>query len=207
MKQQLLITVLFFGLFSTSIAQKSLPTSPQKALSVNRAGPSCPLSVSIQDNIPNADCSELLKTLVAITPSCTDTTAVSYSWSSTAGGVFSTSRTTTFNLPEYLVATPVTFTVTVVEGTETVSANYTITVKPRPSRPTLTPFGTIVLCDNNFVNLTSSACTGGSTTIWSNGASSVSSISVPAIGGTYFKVACEKNGCVSDSTAAAALTT
>ena len=206
MKQLLLIIVLLFGFFSTSIAQKSQPTTT-KNNSSQRNSLNCPLTVSIQDNIPSSVCSELLKTLVAVTPACTDTNAVNYSWSSSVGGVFSTSRTTTFNLPEFLVATPVTFTVTVVEGNETVSANYTITVKPRPSRPTLTPFGTIILCDNNSITLTSSACTGGSTTIWSNGATAVSSITVPAIGGTYFKVACERNGCVSDSTAAAALTT
>ncbi len=207
MKQLLLTIILFFGLFSTSIAQKSLPNLPQRTSSARKASPTCPLTVTIQDNTPSAVCSELLKTLVAVSDPCTDTTAVSYSWSSSVGGVFSTSRTTTFNLPEFLVATPVTFTITAVEGTETVTANYTITVKPRPSRPSLTPFGTILICDNNPVTLTSSACTGGSTTIWSTGASAVSSISVPAIGGTYFKVACAKNGCVSDSTAAAALTT
>lgn len=207
MKQSLLSILLIFGFFSTSIAQKSLPTSPPKASSARKASPTCPLTVTIQDNTPSAVCSELLKTLVAVSTACTDTNAVSYSWSSTVGGVFSTSRTTTFNLPEFLIATPVTFTVVATEGTETVSANYTITVKPRPSRPTLTPFGTILICDNNAVTLTSSACTGGSTTIWSNGSSAVSSISVPAIGGTFFKVACEKNGCVSDSTAAAALIT
>jgi Ig-like domain CHU_C associated len=204
-KQLLLMTVLFFGFFSTSIAQKSDPTT--KKNTHQRSSPNCPLSVSIQDNIPSAVCSELLKTLVAITDPCTDTTAVNYRWSSSVGGVFSTARTTTFNLPEFIVATPVTFTVWVIEGTDSLSADYTITVKPRPSRPTLTPFGTIILCDNNSITLTSSACTSGSTTIWSNGAFAVSSISVPAIGGTYFKVACEKNGCVSDSTAAAALIT
>ncbi len=207
MKQLLLIIVLFFGFFSTSTAQKSLPTSPHRVSSARKSSLTCPLTIAIQDNTPSAVCSELLKTLVAVSDPCTDTTAVSYSWSSSVGGVFSTSRTTTFNLPEFLIATPVTFTITAVEGTETVTANYTITVKPRPSRPSLSPFGTILICDNNPVTLTSSACTGGSTTIWSNGASAVSSISVPAIGGTYFKVACAKNGCVSDSTAAAALTT
>jgi hypothetical protein len=206
-KKPLLLFVLFLGLFSTSIAQKSLPNLSQRISSARKASPTCPLTVSIQDNTLSAECSELLKTLVAVTAACTDTNAVSYSWSSSVGGVFSTSRTTTFNLPEFLVATPVTFTVTVVEGTETVSTNYMITVKPRPSRPSLTPFGTIILCGNNAITLTSTACTGGSTNIWSNGASGVTSISVPAIGGTYFKVACAKNGCVSDSTASAALTT
>jgi Ig-like domain CHU_C associated len=206
-KKILPLFVLFFGLFSTSIAQKSSPTSPQRVSSARKASPTCPLTVSIQDNTPAAVCSELLKTLVAVTSPCTDTTAVSYRWSSTVGGVFSTSRTTTFNLPEFLVTTPVTFIVLVVEGTDSLLANYTVTVKPRPSRPNLTPFGTIVLCDNNPVTLTSSACAGGSLTIWSNGASGVSSINVPAIGGTYYSVACYKNGCISDSTAAAALIT
>jgi photosystem II stability/assembly factor-like uncharacterized protein len=201
------LTILFLlGFFFTSYAQKgSIPTKTGSTPHIN--SPSCPLVVVIQDNTPSAVCSELLKTLVAVSSACTDTNAVSYQWSSSIGGVFSTLRTTTFNLPEFLVATPVTFTVLATEGSETVSASYTITVKPRPSRPSLSPFGTIILCDNNAVTLTSSVCTGGSTTIWSDGTAGATSINVPAIGGTFYKVACEKNGCVSDSTAAAALIT
>jgi photosystem II stability/assembly factor-like uncharacterized protein len=196
----LLLSTIFY-----TYSQKGT-TKPTSNLHL-RSSPSCPLALSIQDNIPAAVCSELLKTLVAVTGSCTDTTAVRYRWSSNIGGVFSTSRTTTFNLPEFLITTPVTFTVWVVEGSDSLSANYTINIKPRPNSPSLTPFGTIILCDNNPVTLTSSACTGGSTTVWSNGASGVSSISVPAIGRTYYSVACYKNGCISDSTAAAAFIT
>ena len=201
-----LIICLFLGTLFNIYAQKGA-TKPTNSIPHLQSSPGCPLAVSIQDNIPAAVCSELLKTLVAVTGTCTDTTAVRYRWSSNIGGVFSTSRTTTFNLPEFFITTPVTFTVWVVEGSDSLSANYTISVKPRPNSPTLTPFGTIVLCDNNPVTLTSSACTGGSTTVWSSGASGVSSINVPAIGGTYFSVACYKNGCISDSTAAAALIT
>jgi photosystem II stability/assembly factor-like uncharacterized protein len=201
------LTILFLlGFFFTTHAQKgSTPTKTGSTAHNNSAN--CPLVVAIQDNTPSAVCSELLKTLVAVSSACTDTTAVSYQWSSSIGGVFSTLRTTTFNLPEFLVATPVTFTVVATEGSETVSASYTITVKPRPSRPSLSPFGTIILCDNLPITLTSSACTGGSTPTWSNGVTGTTSISVPAVGGTFFKVACERNGCVSDSTAAAALIT
>jgi photosystem II stability/assembly factor-like uncharacterized protein len=201
-----LIICLILGTFFITYSQKGA-TKPTNSNPHLQSSPGCPLAVSIQDNIPAAVCSELLKTLVAVTGTCTDTTAVRYRWSSNIGGVFSTSRTTTFNLPEFFITTPVTFTVWVVEGSDSLSANYTISVKPRPNSPTLTPFGTIVLCDNNPVTLTSSACTGGSTTIWSSGASGVSTINVPAIGGTYFSVACYKNGCISDSTAAAALIT
>jgi photosystem II stability/assembly factor-like uncharacterized protein len=201
-----LITIFFFGLFSNIYSQKGA-TKPTNSNLHSISSLSCPLSVYIQDNIPAAVCSELLKTLVAVTATCTDTTAVSYRWSSSIGGVFSTSRTTTFNLPEFFIATNVTFTVWVVEGSDSLSANYTINVKPRPNSPSLTPFGTIVLCDNNPVLLTSSVCTAGSTTVWSNGASNVNAISVPAIGGTYYSVACYKNGCISDSTAAAAFIT
>jgi photosystem II stability/assembly factor-like uncharacterized protein len=201
-----LIILFLLGFFFTTHAQKgSISTKTGSTPHIN--SPSCPLVVVIQDNTPSAVCSELLKTLVAVSSACTDTNAVSYQWSSSIGGVFSTLRTTTFNLPEFLVATPVTFTVVATEGSEMVSASYTITVKPRPSRPSLMPFGTIILCDNLPITLTSSACTGGSTTIWSDGTAGATSISVPAIGGTFFKVACEKNGCVSDSTAAAALIT
>lgn len=207
MKKRLsLIIILFFSLFSNIYSQKGV-TKPTNSNLHSSSSLSCPLSVSIQDNIPAAVCSELLKTLVAVTAPCTDTTAVNYRWSSSIGGVFSTSRTTTFNLPEFFIATNVTFTVWVIEGRDSLSANYTINVKPRPNSPSLTPFGTIVLCDSNPVLLTSSVCTGGSTTVWSNGASGVNAISVPAIGGTYYSVACYKNGCISDSTAAAAFIT
>ncbi|MCU0469641.1 MAG: YCF48-related protein [Arcicella sp.] len=208
MKKLLLLIILFSsGFWFNTYAQKGSPspktgTNPPQSNSAN-----CPLVVAIQDNTPSATCSELQKILVAVSSACTDTTAVSYQWSSSIGGVFSTLRTTTFNLPEFLVATPVTFTVVATEGSESASASYTITVKPRPNRPSLTPFGTIILCDNAPITLTSSTCTGGSTTVWSNGVTGSTSISVPAIGGTFFKVACERNGCVSDSTAAAALIT
>ena len=205
-KNLLLIIYLVVSHFSYTYSQKSA-IKPTNSSLYARSSPGCPLSVSIQDNIPAAECSELLKTLVAITSPCTDTTAVSYRWSSSLGGVFSTSRTATFNLPEFFVNTQIIFSVLVTEGSDTLSANYTINVKPRPNSPTLSPFGTIVLCDNNPVTLTSSACAAGSTTVWSNGISGVNSISVPAIGGTYFSVACYKNGCISDSTAAAALIT
>ena len=205
-KNLLLIIYLVVSHFSYTYSQKSA-IKPTNSSLYARSSPGCPLSVSIQDNIPAAECSELLKTLVAITSPCTDTTAVSYRWSSSLGGVFSTSRTATFNLPEFFVNTQIIFSVLVTEGSDTLSANYTINVKPRPNSPTLSPFGTIVLCDNNPVILTSSACAAGSTTVWSNGISGVNSISVPAIGGTYFSVACYKNGCISDSTAAAALIT
>ncbi|MES2516517.1 MAG: YCF48-related protein [Bacteroidota bacterium] len=208
MKRQILLTltIIFISLIKV-FPQKSSANRVANFNAPLHSSVNCPLVVSIQDNNSSALCSELLKTLVAVTSACTDTNAVSYRWSSSVGGVFSTLRTTTFNLPEFLVATPVTFTVWVKEGSDSLSANYTITVKPRPNRPGLTPVGTIVLCDNNPITLTSSACTGASTNVWSNGVTGVTSISVPAIGGTYFKVACEKNGCVSDSTAAAALIT
>lgn len=148
-----------------------------------------------------------VKSFVAITPACVDTTVATYRWSSSVGGVFSTSRTADFNLPKFLVATSVTFTVWVKNGTDSLSANIAFTVKPRPSRPTISPVGTIILCNNNALVLNASGCTRSSVTSWSNGVTGVNSISIPAIGGTYFKVACERNGCVSDSTAAAALIT
>jgi hypothetical protein len=205
-KLLLTLTIIFISVIKV-FPQKSSISRPYNAQAPLYSSANCPLVVGIQDNNSSAVCSELLKTLVAVTSACTDTNMVSYRWSSSVGGVFSTLRTTTFNLPEFLVATPVTFTVWVKEGSDSLSANYTITVKPRPNRPTLTPIGTIILCDNNSITLTSSACTGASTNVWSNGVTGVTSISVPAIGGTYFKAACEKNGCVSDSTAAVALIT
>ena len=207
MKKVILFSLFFLPtLFSYS--QKSSPPSPKtQSSAVANRSINCPLSVTIQDDAPSIICSELLKTLVAVTPSCIDTNAVTYRWSSSIGGVFSTLRSTTFNLPDFLVATPVTFTIWVKQNTDSLSASYTITVKPRPSRPTLTPVGTVILCDNNSIILSSSVCTGGSTNIWSNGITGQSSISVPAIGGTYFKVACEKNGCVSDSSASVSLIT
>ncbi|MDZ7896926.1 MAG: YCF48-related protein [Arcicella sp.] len=202
------LAILFLlGFLFTANAQKGSTPSKSTGSTAHNNSANCPLVVAIQDDTPTAVCSELQKILVAVSSSCTDTTAVSYQWSSSIGGVFSTLRTTTFNLPEFLVATPVTFTVLATEGSESVSASYTITVKPRPSRPSLSPFGTIILCDNLPISLTSSACAGGSTTVWSNGVTGATSISVPAIGGTFFKVACERNGCVSDSTASAALIT
>jgi photosystem II stability/assembly factor-like uncharacterized protein len=202
------IFVLLFLIINicTNFAQKgpSKPTNPKNPIS---SALNCPLVLSIQDNNPTAECSELLKTLVAITSPCTDTTAVSYEWSSSIGGVFSTSRTTTFNLPEFIVATPLTINVMVTEGIDTQSASYTFTIKPRPSRPTISPVGALILCDSNPITLTSTGCVGGSTPVWSNGNAGLNSISVPAIGGTFYKVACEKNGCVSDSTAAVSLVT
>ena len=51
MKKLLLTALFFLVFFSTSIAQKSLTSSPQKASFAQRASPTCPLSVSIQGNI------------------------------------------------------------------------------------------------------------------------------------------------------------
>ena len=200
-----LCAILFLGLVSTITAQKGKIDPKNPPIFSNSAN--CTLTVSIDDRTPGVVCSELVKSLVAITPACVDTTVATYRWSSSVGGVFSTSRTADFNLPKFLVATSVTFTVWVKNGTDSLSADIIFVVKPRPSRPTISPVGTIILCNNNAVILNASGCTGSSVTSWSNGANGVNSISVPAIGGTYFKVACEKNGCVSDSTAAAALIT
>ena len=200
-----LTAILFLGLLPNIFAQKGRIDQKNPPRFTNNAN--CTLAVSIDDRNPGTLCSELVKTLIAITPACVDTTVATYRWSSNVGGVFSTARTADFNLPKFLVATSVTFTVWVKNGTDSLSANISFTVKPRPSRPTISPVGTIVLCNNNAVILNASGCSASSVTSWSNGTTGVNSISVPAIGGTYFKVACEKNGCVSDSTAAAALIT
>jgi Ig-like domain CHU_C associated len=206
LKKSIFLTVIIiFGLLIKSYSQKSLPNPITPNRPTNNNSAACPLVVTIQDNNPTAECSELVKTLIALTSACTDTTAVTYSWTTSIGGVFSTSRTTTFNLPEFIVATPLTVTVTVVDGAETQTASTTFTVKPRPTRPTLSPIGTIILCDANPITLTSSGCAGGSTPIWNNGNAGLSTISVPAVGGTYFKLACTKAGCVSDSTASVSL--
>lgn len=205
MKKFLLTTIIFLFGISTIYSQKGRPNPNKPVGNGPTFSGNCDFILSIEDKVPAAVCSELLKTLVAVSDPCTDTTTVSYSWSSSVGGVFSNSRTTTFNLPEFIIATPLTITVSATQGIETRTANYTFTVKPRPARPILSPIGSINLCDNLPITLTSSACTGGSTTIWSNGNAGLTSIVVPPVGGTYFKVACAKDGCVSDSTAAVSL--
>jgi hypothetical protein len=109
MKRILLTTFLFFlGLTTNIFSQKGRPSLKPTTNGIPSAtfSGSCPFVLSIEDKNPTAICSELLKTLVAVSDACTDTTAVNYAWSSSIGGVFSTTRTTTFNLPEFIIPTP-----------------------------------------------------------------------------------------------------
>ena len=162
MKKVILTTILIFIGFATIYGQKGRP-NPNKPTNGPTFSGSCPLVLSIEDKNTSVVCSELLKTLVAVSDPCTNTTLVNYSWSSSIGGVFSTSRTTTFNLPEFIISTPLTISVTATEGTETKTASYTFTVKPRPARPSLNLTGSIILCENLPITLNVTGCTGGST--------------------------------------------
>jgi hypothetical protein len=76
------------------------------------------------------------------------------------------------------------------------SSATTITVNPKPARPTILSTGNTV-CQGINVILTVSACLNG-TYGWTGGATT-SSITLSAVGTRAYKVACTINGCTSDS--------
>jgi hypothetical protein len=71
----------------------------------------------------------------------------------------------------------------------------TITVNPKPAKPTISVSNSTI-CSGNSTNLTASACTGG-TLNWSNGATT-STITVSPTTNTNYTVTCTILGCVSD---------
>jgi Ig-like domain CHU_C associated len=78
-----------------------------------------------------------------------------------------------------------------------------ITVNPKPSKPTITPNNSTI-CAGNTVTLTASACLTG-TLNWTGGLSGTS-ITVSPISTKNYKVACTVNGCTSDSSDVAIIT-
>ncbi len=92
---------------------------------------------------------------------------------------------------------------TVVDCTSDSSDVATITVKPIPTKPTITPNATLI-CGGGSVSLFASGCSGG-TLNWTGGLSGLV-ITVSPTATKEYKAACTINGCTSDSSNVATVT-
>ena len=124
--------------------------------------------------------------------------SVTLTSSATTGNLWSNGATT----QSIVVMDPATYTVRQQSGacTTAVSQGVSITVAPKPAKPTVSANGPTLFCNGSDVTLTSSA---SANNVWSNGATT-QSITVSATGNFYVKV--QTPACFSDTSAHTAIT-